>query len=58
MAFSANIQLFSSNPTSQVADLNGDEDDGMDETILPCDYNSAGVSGSSCYFVKCDVWEY
>jgi len=27
---------------SQVADLNGDEEDGMDETILPVDYNTAG----------------
>jgi len=27
---------------SQVKDLNGDEEDGMDETILPVDYNTAG----------------
>jgi len=27
---------------SQVVDTNGDEDDGLDETILPCDYNTAG----------------
>merc|ERR1712063_149401 len=27
---------------SQVADLNGDEEGGMDETILPVDYNTAG----------------
>eukprot|EP01102_Stenamoeba_stenopodia_P013515 TRINITY_DN4396_c0_g1_i1.p1 TRINITY_DN4396_c0_g1~~TRINITY_DN4396_c0_g1_i1.p1 ORF type:complete len:411 (-),score=93.89 TRINITY_DN4396_c0_g1_i1:139-1371(-) len=26
----------------QVADTSGDEDDGFDETILPCDYNTAG----------------
>lgn len=27
---------------SQVVDTSGDEDDGLDETILPVDYNSAG----------------
>jgi len=27
---------------SQVVDTSGDEDDGLDETILPCDYNTAG----------------
>lgn len=28
---------------SQVEDTSGDEEDGMDDTILPCDYDKAGV---------------
>ena len=28
---------------SQVKDLNGDEEDGLDETILPVDFAKAGV---------------
>ena len=31
------------NQFRQVVDTSGDEDDGMDETILPVDYNKAGV---------------
>ena len=36
----------------QVVDTSGDEDDGMDETILPVDYNTAGVSiNRSIHFI-------
>jgi len=40
---------------SQVVDTSGDEDDGMDETILPVDYNTAGVCSFLCFLSNAHI---
>ena len=38
---------------SQTADWSGDEDDGMNETICPCDFQHVSLHLCSCFSYRC-----